>query len=294
MVKRVLGIDENGLGPLMGPLVVTGTLLKYKKNSTVWFDDISDSKSFFATRTANNFFRVEQTTISVFYLTHKRLPCSPTEILDAYYGGLHCLSGENICTNNIPKKFIWSEPEAVKKRCDSFAEWTVKNNMEVEGVHSAYICPNRFNGFIKTGATKLLVDFLTFCTIVKKVSQKKNLEVQAGKIGGVKFYRTYLRYGLPDYTAAILEEKENISSYLLQDGQTDFRMDFIMDVEKRSFPAALSSIIGKYVRELFMESIRRTLGIKEDISGYYDRKTTKLLDSLNTDRFPSTCLFRLK
>ena len=166
--------------------------------------------------------------------------------------------------------------------------------MEVEGVHSAYICPNRFNGFIKTGATKLLVDFLTFCTIVKKVSQKKNLEVQAGKIGGVKFYRTYLRYGLPDYTAAILEEKENISSYLLQDGQTDFRMDFIMDVEKRSFPAALSSIIGKYVRELFMESIRRTLGIKEDISGYYDRKTTKLLDSLNTDRFPSTCLFRLK
>jgi ribonuclease HII len=67
-----------------------------------------------------------------------------------------------------------------------------------------------------------------------------------------------------------------------------------MDVEKKSFSAALSSITGKYIRELFMESIRRKLNIREDISGYHDRKTLKRIASVNMEEFPPACIFRSK
>jgi len=147
---------------------------------------------------------------------------------------------------------------------------------------------------VQKRATKLLLDFLTFCSIIKEIPEKKGLEVQAGKIGGLKFYRSYLLYNFPDYSPVTLDEREELSSYSLKNGRTDFRMNFIMDVEKKSFPAALSSITGKYIRELFMESIRRTLNIKEDISGYHDKKTLQRIASLNTKDFPSACLFRRK
>ncbi len=294
MYKRVLGIDENGLGPLMGPLVVTGTLLKYGGDGTCWFDDIADSKTFFSARSKNKFSRMEETAASIFYLANKEFPSSPAAILNAFCTGTSCISGENICTGNLPKDFIWAKPEKIKKRCDEFALWAAKNDVGIEKVRSFAVCPNRINSFTEKGGTKLLLDFLTFCSIVKDVPEKDNLEVQAGKIGGIKFYRDYLLYNFPGYSPAALEEKEDISSYSLQNGRTGFRMDFIMDVEKKSFAAALSSITGKYVRELFMESIRKTLGIAGDISGYHDRKTKKHVASLNLDKFPSSCLFRRK
>ena len=89
MKKRVLGIDENGLGPLMGPLVVTGTLLKYSGSSSRWFNDIADSKYFFSTRTSGNYSRMEETVAAIFYLANKIAPRSPAEILDAFCGGLN-------------------------------------------------------------------------------------------------------------------------------------------------------------------------------------------------------------
>jgi len=113
----------------MGPLIVTGTLLKYGKKDAGWFDDIADSKSFFPTRTADNFARIEETAISVFYLFNKRLPGSPQDILDTLCGGLKCFSEANICGGNIPEEFIWAKPEKTKRRCNEFSEWASKNNM---------------------------------------------------------------------------------------------------------------------------------------------------------------------
>lgn len=294
MHKRVLGIDENGLGPLMGPLVVTGTLLEYGREDPGWFDDIADSKSFFSARIPSKYSKMEETAAAIFNLANKRAPRSPAEILDVFCGGLNCFSGANICNGNIPAKFIWADPDKIRKRCDEFAEWAFMNDVKIEKVRSFCLCPNRINNFVSKGGTKILLDFLTFCNVIKESPEKNNLHVQAGKIGGLKFYGPYLRYNFPDYSLAALEEKNERSSYFLKNGAAGFRMEFIMDVEKKSFPAALSSIAGKYVREIVMESIRRTLNINEDISGYHDSKTMASIASLSPDgdRFPSVCLFR--
>lgn len=291
-MNRVLGIDENGLGPVMGPLVVTGTLLR--QSDSGWFEDIADSKSFFPARSANNFSKIEETVISIFYLWQKKLPCSPAEILNIFCGKPGCLSGAEICSGNISEEFIWADPEKAKRRCEIFSEWALKNNAEIEKIHSVYHCPRRINEFVAKGETKLFLDFLTYCGIVNKIPDKKDLDVQAGKIGGLKFYKKYLRYGLPDYQAEILEEKQELSLYAMRKEHNEFRMGFIMDVEEKSFPAALSSIAGKYIREIIMEGIRKKLGIKENISGYHDSKTKRCIASMNFEEFPVDCILRKK
>lgn len=292
MNKRVLGIDENGLGPVMGPLVVTGTLLR--QSGEGWFEDISDSKSFFPARSADNFSKMEETVISIFHLWKKEFPSSPVQILHEFCGKQDCLSGAGICLESVSESFTWASPEKAKRRCGAFSDWAVKNSVSIESIRSSCVCTRRINDFVGKGDTKLLLDFLTYCGIVRDVPDKKGLEVHAGKIGGLKFYARYLRYGLPDFRVEVIEEKEELSSYTMKEGSTGFHIGFIMDVEKKSFPAALSSISGKYVREVIMEGIRKKLGIKEDISGYRDGRTKRCIASLSFEKFPVDCILRRK
>ena len=291
MEHRILGIDENGLGPLLGPLVVTGTLLKYQISDNRWFKDITDSKLFFKSRNRAHFALIEETVISIFYLCKKRMPKSPTEIFKVFCHQFECSQTINICTNSIPSEFLWADPEKSKKRCLEFSEWVVKNNIVIENLQCIFICPMQFNTFTVKN-TKLFLDFRAFCTIINGVKQKESLHVDAGKIGGLKFYLPYLRYVMTNYEAEVVSEKDNASVYILANKEVRIAIGFFMDVEKYSFPAALSSIIGKYIRELSMFSIRRNLNIKEDISGYYDRKTKQYINNVNLGKLPTECVFR--
>ncbi|MCM8760120.1 MAG: hypothetical protein NC832_00135 [Candidatus Omnitrophica bacterium] len=285
-----MGIDENGLGPLMGPLVITGVLLRQGEKE-VWFDDISDSKEFFS-RNINNFSHLEETVSAVFYLYNKKEPDTPSEILKNFCKGYKCLSGLNICAGNIPDEFIWSTYKGRRERCKAFKNWMDKKGINIEWIKAIAQCPKRINDFIKRGNHKFFLDLFTFLDIVKDVPDKDELFIYGGKIGGLKFYSKYLRYRLPEYQCSVVEERNEVSLYRMEDKRAKFTLGFYADVEKISFSAALSSLVGKYIRELFMAGIRKTLGISEDISGYYDTRTLRHLKSNTFEKFPSTCLFR--
>ena len=274
MHKIILGIDENGLGPLLGPLVITGTLISYHENTTNWFKDITDSKEFFKVRTKSKFEVLEETVISLFYLIKERMPTSPLEIFESFCLPYKCSSDINICTNKLPTEFLWADTEKSKKRCTDFSSWADKNNLKLQSINSIFVCPKEINSFTKEN-TKLFLDFLSFCNIIKRANYKDNLEVFAGKIGGLKFYYPYLKYVMKDYEIKIITETMEESIYILSKEGASIRLGFFMNVEKLSFPAALSSIVGKYIRELSMFSIRQHLGIKEDVSGNHDKKTKR-------------------
>ncbi|MDD3725893.1 MAG: hypothetical protein PHI44_01675 [Candidatus Ratteibacteria bacterium] len=288
--NRVLGIDENGLGPLMGPLVITGVLLRQGEQE-VWFDDISDSKKFFS-RNTEKFSQLEEVAASLFYLCEGREPSSPAEILATFCKGYGCLSGLNICTDNIPQEFIWSGVEGRKRRYEQFLKWMNRKGMEIEGIESVALCPRRINGFTEKGNHKFLLDLSAFCEIIKGIHNKDLLSVYAGRVGGLKFYRKYLCYYIPDYKCVTIEEKKDASLYRMEGDNEVFTLGFYTDVEDRFFSAALSSLAGKYIRELFMTVIKKTLGISEDISGYYDSKTMSYIANTSFGDIPSECIFR--
>ena len=61
--------------------------------------------------------------------------------------------------------------------------------------------------------------------------------------------------------------------------------DFSPMWKKISFSAALASLVGKYIRELYMEGIRRTLDISTNISAYHDSKTTYISGIMTLEDF---------
>jgi len=285
---KQIGIDENGFGSLTGPLVITGTLIEIEEEK--WFREICDSKVFFSSRSESKFKKLEEFVISLYYSIKKEMPSSPLEIVRYLSPEFKCFSEVDICFKNIPYKFLWADIRKGKEKGEKFLKWMEKEKIFIKDVKSEIVCAKRFNELIKKGNSKFIVNLSHFCKIVKRFD-RRNSFVYAGKIGGMKYYLKYLRYFFPEYEIYKEIEEEKKSIYLFE-GKDNFKFGFFLDVEKISFPASVSSIVGKYVREIFMESFRKSTGIKEKISGYRDKKTKKALSTLSS--FPSECIIRIK
>jgi len=285
---KQIGIDENGFGSLTGPLVITGTVIEMEKEK--WFQHICDSKIFFSSRSESKFKKLEEFVISLYYSIKKQMPSSPTEIVNYLSPEFKCLSRVDICFKNIPDKFLWANPRNAKEEGEKLLKWMEKEKIFIKDVKSEIVCAKKFNELIKKGNSKFIIDLSHFCKIVKKFN-KGNSFIYAGKIGGMKYYLKYLRYFFPEYEIYEEIEGEKKSIYLFE-GKDNFKFGFFLDVEKISFPASVSSIVGKYIREIFMESFRKSTGIREKISGYRDKKTKKAISILST--FPQECIVRIK
>ena len=287
-MKYICGIDENGFGPVMGPLVVSATILNSKIKSSI-FPEIRDSKLFFTSGIKRSYEKIEEFAITVYFLLFSELPQSPLDIINRFCLPIKCEKKENICLGNIPKKFLWAKPEIAVEKYRNFIEIM---KFKIEDLSCSVVCPYKFNRMIEKGNSKFVINLAEFCNLIKR--SDKNMEIFAGKIGGIKYYLKYLKYFFPDFRISRIVEDEKKSIYLLEKEKQSLKIGFYLDVEKISFPSVISSIVGKYVREIFMESIRRGIGIEEKISGYRDIKTRRVIESIKFDSIEKECVIRKK
>lgn len=287
---KEIGIDENGFGSLMGPLVITGTSIEWERQK--WFEKVKDSKNFFSSRNKKNFKKLEEFVISIYYCLNGKMPGCPYEIISFFSHGFKCSTGINLCLKNLPEKFLWADTVDAKSQGEEISDWMKQEKIKLKNIKAEIVCVRNFNEFIKKGNSKFLIDLFSFCRIVRDLKEE-NVLISAGKIGGMKFYLKYLRYFFPDYQIYPEIEDEGKSIYIFEGEKENFKFGFFLNVEEISFSASMSSIVGKYIREIFMEGIRNSLGIKENISGYRDRKTKNTISSLSSS-FPSICLYRIR
>ncbi|MCS7180558.1 MAG: hypothetical protein NZ891_04325 [bacterium] len=121
----------------------------------------------------------------------------------------------------------------------------------------------------------------------------KNLKFFCGKIGGITYYKYLLQYFFPEHEIKILKENINCSIYKIAKDSQCFEIGFYKDVENISPSASFSSILGKYIREIIMASIRKSLKIEEPISGYRDLKTKNSIKKIDFTRFKKNCVIRI-
>lgn len=293
----MLGIDENGLGPVMGPLIVTGILADVNKKDFTWFPCIEDSKRFFRSRNPGSLRKLEETVLAVFLAVYGHMPASPGELVKNICTIPACTHTRNICSENIPSRFRHADIRTAKNKGKEFALWMQQEQVNIRDINCRVMCPFYINKFLRKGSSKSFLDFTLFMHIVEE-TQVPYCEVIAGKIGGMKRYFPFLKAVFPSLNIQIVEEKKEVSTYLLKNPNKTTRIGFYLNVEKNSFLASLSSIIGKYVRELFMESINESLGNKEKVSGYRDKKTASFiagnLEQWKSSNIPVDCLLRIK
>ena len=84
-----------------------------------------------------------------------------------------------------------------------------------------------------------------------------DLQIIIDRQGGRIHYRKNLQRMFPYMELKILGESQTVSSYELWDDGKRMRLHFVVGAEQRFLPVALASMVSKYLRELLVDNINR-------------------------------------
>lgn len=275
-----IGVDENGLGSRLGPLVVTAVLARTtgdgertleKRLSRALRLSVDDSKRL-VTHTDVRLGEAWARVLSAPAAT-------PTELFEQ-------LSHEGTpkLREPCPKKAYaqcwhteqeaFEAPEQLLKRVARHRALFEKRGVELISVRSSVICTDRLNQARRAGRNRFVVDLHSMESLVLALRKQAGADVTAvcGKVGGIAEYSRF--FGpLGGWLHNVLEEGQARSAYRFP-GVGE--LSFLRDADASDPLVMLASLVGKYVRELFMGRIGRHYPASEEVprpSGYHDPVT---------------------
>jgi len=278
----VLGIDENGLGPRLGPLVATAVAIEVgsydaralaRRGARL---GIGDSK---ATAGFGKMQMAESLSLALAELTLGRVPATVDEWVDAVAVDGALALRARCPTQTAPQ--CWSEPLALPVfGGDIVIGRRALGKLERAGVRvcrarSAIACARAFNEGVDRWGSKLRVDLSLFEHLMNDArgALGVDLEVICGMVGGVRRYAEHFTAITADRVAMIEETRTHCRYRVSEVGDVRFEVDS----DASHLPVALASMLGKYVRELGMHRqnafYRRHDTNLPEVSGYHDPVT---------------------
>ncbi len=287
-----IGIDENGLGPRLGPLVVTGTWARVDENGATQMgrklpkklrEDLDDSKVLVS---CHNVSLGEAWARKVVERTTLKSPKNPTELLRLLFlenersQRKECpKSTEAQCWTTDAEEFSASEQQL--SRIEKHLETLEERGIDIRGVSSDIVCTGRLNRLKLEGVHRFSADLHCMERLILKFRDDAAEPVVAtcGKVGGIGKYEPF--FGpLSGRLHTALEEGQARSCYHFP---TLGELRFLRDADGSDPLVMLASLVGKYVREMLMNRItefyRRELGDPNlSPSGYHDPVTAKFVE----------------
>lgn len=281
--RHFVGIDENGMGPRLGPLVVTSVLARASGDGAKLAT--SKPRGSMATRIGDS----------------KRLVAFDDNVLgEAWARALALRSGAS--TAKTPAELLRSiandEETELRSLCPSHHEdmcWSdarevlastdedvlacqkdldrlAQKGLEVLRVRVAIVCARRLNDAVHKGQSRFDVDLHTMerLTLAARADAGEDVLALCGKVGGFDFYGD--RFGpLSGRLHVVLGEGRARSDYQFPGVG---RLAFLRDAEEGHMLVGLASLVGKWVRDHLMRRITRYhrahLPELPEASGYHD------------------------
>lgn len=285
---HVLGIDENGLGPRLGPLVATAVAIEvdvYEARALARRGaraGIGDSK---ATAGFGKMEMAESLALALAEGALGRVPAHIDELVDAIaVDGALALQAR--CPSQTAPQ-CWSEPVALPVFGGDVIQGRralaklARAGVHVRRARSAIACARAFNEGVDRWGSKLRVDLSLFEHLMRDArgALGPDLEVICGMVGGMRKYTGFFTAITPD-RLEMIEETRGKCRYRVADlGEVSFEVDS----DALHLPVALASMLGKYVRELGMHRqnafYRRHAPHLPEVSGYHDPVTTGFVDA---------------
>jgi len=294
-------MDENGLGPLLGPLVVTCAWIlsgAYEpdriREALAGPFDVRDSKKVFRQQSLG---RGEVAALSLVRAMTGGRHATAGAFLDALAGprpaGLPCGHGPDPCSVDGIDLPIWAPPEAVESRSERLAAALEADGMSSSGISAAILCPWLLNRRLDGEISKLDVDLDLFLKVAHTVRSRwpGPGTFTCGKIGARSRYSDWF-----PGASTVMESRER-STYIVPELGT---VHFLLDADDADPLVSMASIVGKYAREILMEAIHRSVsrlapGLRRP-SGYRDRVTAEFLaaaaGAIASAGIPSDCITR--
>lgn len=291
----VVGVDENGLGPRLGPLVATALTLETSRYSRSSLQrrglqlGLTDSKD------VGGFGQMaftESVALALLGLPDGSVPGSADALLDRVFPTLrHELRAG--CPNDSTAAQCWG----VDLRLPAFGgdvqsgeellvSLTGRSRLRILDVQSRVACAGVLNTRADQGNNKLHVDLAFFEDLIDSVRAAHGapLLVVCGMVGGIRDYASRFRRF----------DSKRVRSLTSRRGQRRYGIDgvgevrFEIDADARHLPVALASIVGKYVREVCMRRIGEFYRQRDPelrlASGYHDPVTTRFIRATEPSR----------
>ena len=290
-----MGVDENGLGPRLGPLVASSVTLRtssYRRGTLCRRGlalGLTDSKQ------TGGFGRMGFTE-SVALALIERVCGQPPPSADALLDGIAPGTREQLrtrCPNESTSAQCWgSNLDLPMFGGDVTYGRTLldrligRSSLRIADVQTRVACPGMLNSRLAEGRNKLAVDLELFedLIVTTQARQRDSLLAVCGMIGGIRDYAA--RFGrFEQDRVAEPQGRRGQRKYAVQ-GIGEIR--FEVDADARHLPVALASIVGKYVREICMRRIGAFY--QEQIpeitlaSGYHDPVTTRFIQATEPER----------
>jgi ribonuclease HII len=268
----IVGVDEAGYGPNLGPLVITSVAFRVPDGLTsrsLWKvlkkvvrraeeeDDgrllIEDSKVVYSP--ARGLLDLERGVLAALSLLGIENTRS-RQLLDWICPG-HTddlgletwFTGESNLPNQVPPDTLAEVSERLRQCCQ-------KKEVELGLVRSVIVCPSRFNSFLDQWGSKGAIlghglSELIHCNL-NAASQGEQIVFHVDKHGGRNNYYAMLQEALPD--SMVVSEKESMdkSVYRVVGGDRGISFTFQPRADSEYFGVALASMVSKYLREILM------------------------------------------
>jgi hypothetical protein len=291
----LVGIDEAGYGPTLGPLVVAASLWRVAPRhveADLWQvlspclarsvrrgDDrlaVDDSKCAFDRK--KGIATLERTVLA--FVQSAGLPCGTLGELLVGLGG-----DGRAATSTLPWERDLEHPlplDPARSRCEHAGE-RLRTCMAQEqavciGLSARVLTADAFNRRVAQTRNKAVVlleqvlDLLASAT--RAAAGDQDVHVRIDRLGGRSDYRELLLAAFPGRHVHERELSPRASRYRLASARSDWFVEFLVDADQRHLPVALASMLAKYLREVLMERFnafwRRWLPELRPTAGYYE------------------------
>ncbi len=270
----VVGIDEAGYGPILGPLVVSAAAFEVpptKADACLW-EVLRRSICQSASKRESRIAVLDSKKLYSRKEGLARLERSVLSMVGAWRGMPPSLRGLlNLLCPDLPdmlREYPWyrdSDP-ALPTAADvggiRIATGLLARDLEVQGVQPAgcwseVLPEGHYNRLVGTTRNKAVVLSGLTLRLVQRIADAypdHELLIRVDKQGARDHYGKLLMRAFEDRRLKVIEESGESSAYEMVGGPARWRVSFTQSGESRHMPIALASLISKYLRELLMAS----------------------------------------
>lgn len=307
-----IGADENGLGPRLGPMVVTAVLARV--TDAGWKVVGKAAKGKLSERLGDSKQLVSHGNVALGEAWARALArrgAARTKYTDGPPDELlHALSADDRSALRAPcprhvEAQCWSAEgealfasEAMVRVAEQDLDSLEQRGVTILGVRSVVLCSRRMNEGLDAGKNRFVLDLNAMERLILELRSIAGDDVTAvcGKVGGFgKYGRAF--GPLSGQLHSVIEEGQARSAYHFP-GVGEIA--FLRDADASDLCVSMASLVGKYVREALMARVvrfyRGELPELPDASGYHDPVTTRFMEGTRLLRksrdVPDTCFER--
>ena len=268
----IVGIDEAGYGPKLGPLVVTAAVFRTEEPVTdLWAalgeavtDSrdrsprllVADSKKAYD-RSAAGLARLEETTLAFLTAAGK-------------YTGSTCelLRTLGVATDEIHQECPWyanldsplpvqADPQTTTQRAQILTQVFAGAGIRFAGLISRVLRTKEFNAEVARTGNKARALFSACAQLIRAalaVGDETDVVIDVDRHGGRWYYEKLLAGAFPFARIRPIVETPDHSRYFMNLLDQKVQISFTVQADSLSFPVALASMASKYVRELHMRA----------------------------------------